>query len=187
MDESKPLEELRNWEHPLRYGCDQVEERVTLTFLENQKGLFHTFMTHFRMPVKREMFCEHVGKLHKPPSRWTQSQTLLAERRIIPIPLKYIDVTRTTHTNLDVKQEKRIDDYWKIDGLGIFQILGHVSLTVLFRRETSNRIYVVRCETDKNAADIQARLFMVITLDGIVKKCQTEGEVKVVTWKTTTR
>ena len=33
-----------------------------------------------------------------------------------PIPLKYIDVTRTTQTNLDVKQEKRIDDYWNIDG-----------------------------------------------------------------------
>ena len=33
-----------------------------------------------------------------------------------PIPLKYIDVSRTTHTNLDVKQEKRIDDYWTIDG-----------------------------------------------------------------------
>ena len=32
-----------------------------------------------------------------------------------PLPLKYIDVTRTTHTNLDVKQEKRIDDYWNID------------------------------------------------------------------------
>ena len=29
-----------------------------------------------------------------------------------PVPLKYIDVSRTTHTNLDVKQEKRIDDYW---------------------------------------------------------------------------
>ena len=28
-----------------------------------------------------------------------------------PIPLKYINVTRTTHTNLDVKQEKRIDDW----------------------------------------------------------------------------
>ena len=27
-----------------------------------------------------------------------------------PIPLKYIDVTRTTHTNLDVKLERRIDD-----------------------------------------------------------------------------
>ena len=33
-----------------------------------------------------------------------------------PIPLKYNDVSRTTHTNLDVKQEKRIDDYWNIDG-----------------------------------------------------------------------
>ena len=33
-----------------------------------------------------------------------------------PIPLKYIDVSRTTRTNFDVKQERRIDDYWKIDG-----------------------------------------------------------------------
>ena len=33
-----------------------------------------------------------------------------------PIPLKYIDVSRTTRTNLDVKQEKRIDDFWNIDG-----------------------------------------------------------------------
>ena len=34
-----------------------------------------------------------------------------------PIPLKYIDVSRTTRTNLDVIQERRIDDYWNIDGL----------------------------------------------------------------------
>ena len=33
-----------------------------------------------------------------------------------PIPLKYIDVSRTTQTNLDVMQERRIDDYWNIDG-----------------------------------------------------------------------
>ena len=32
------------------------------------------------------------------------------------ILLKYIDVTRTTHTNLDVKQEKRIDHSCNIDG-----------------------------------------------------------------------
>ena len=32
------------------------------------------------------------------------------------IPLKYIDVSRTTHTNLDVMQERCIDDYWNIDG-----------------------------------------------------------------------
>ena len=33
-----------------------------------------------------------------------------------PIPLKYIDVTRTAHTNLDVTQEKSIDDSWNLDG-----------------------------------------------------------------------
>ena len=33
-----------------------------------------------------------------------------------PIPLKYIDVSRTTITNLDVMQERRIDDYWNIGG-----------------------------------------------------------------------
>ena len=33
-----------------------------------------------------------------------------------PIPLKFIDVSRATQTNLDVMQESRIDDYWNIDG-----------------------------------------------------------------------
>ena len=33
-----------------------------------------------------------------------------------PVPLKYIDVSRNTHTNLDVMQESRIDDYWNVDG-----------------------------------------------------------------------
>ena len=33
-----------------------------------------------------------------------------------PFPLKYIDVSRITRTNLDVKRERRIDDYWNIDG-----------------------------------------------------------------------
>ena len=31
-------------------------------------------------------------------------------------PLKYNDVTRVTHTALDVLQESRLDDYWNIDG-----------------------------------------------------------------------
>ena len=40
----------------------------------------------------------------------------LPREESFPIPLKHIDVSRTTHTNLDVKQERRIDDYWNIDG-----------------------------------------------------------------------
>ena len=55
MDESKPLEEIRTWEHPPWYGIDQFKERVMLTFLENQKGPFHNLKTHFRKPEKRLM------------------------------------------------------------------------------------------------------------------------------------
>ena len=33
-----------------------------------------------------------------------------------PIPLRFTDVSRTTRTNLDVMLERRIDDYWKVDG-----------------------------------------------------------------------
>ena len=33
-----------------------------------------------------------------------------------PILFKYIDVTRTTHTSLDEKLEKQIEDYWNVDG-----------------------------------------------------------------------
>ena len=33
-----------------------------------------------------------------------------------PIPLKYIEISTIYCTNLDVKQEKRIDDYWNVDG-----------------------------------------------------------------------
>ena len=32
-----------------------------------------------------------------------------------PIPVKHIDVARSTHTDLDVLREKKIDDYWNVD------------------------------------------------------------------------
>ena len=75
-----------------------------------------------------------------------------------PIPLKYIDVSRTTHTNLDVKQEKRIDDYWNIDGSREWS-RPWTSFTqfTLLEEKTSRRIYVVRGEINEKTADIQAR------------------------------
>ena len=88
-----------------------------MTFLENQKGLFHNLKTHFRMPVKQYTIfgrcreASYTAITLNPESNFTRR-----ENHSFPIPLKYIDVTRTTHTHLDVKQEKRIDDYWNIDG-----------------------------------------------------------------------
>ena len=116
MDESKPLEEIRTWEHPPLYGIDQFKERVILTFLENQKGLFHNSdsfpdageaIHDFWSMSGNFIYCHHVEPRVK---------LLLAERWIIPYSTEVHWCFQNKHTNLDVKQEKRIDDYWNIDG-----------------------------------------------------------------------
>ena len=108
----------------------------------------------------------HVRKLHIPPSRWTQSQTLRAERRIIPCSTevhwriqnytyKFGCQARETHRwLLEHRWVKRF--VWFVDRFhSVYSI----------KWETSRRIYVVRGETDKTASDIQARSFMARTLE----------------------
>ena len=109
-------QELRTSIH-LGTASTNSRRGVTLTFLENQKGLFHNLMTHFRdageaMNNFWSMSGNFIYRHHVEPRVKLYSPRVES----FPIPLKYIDVSRTTHTNLDVKQEKRIDDYWNIDG-----------------------------------------------------------------------
>ena len=42
-------------------------------------------------------------------------QLFVPKEETFPIPLKNTDATRSTHTDLDVMQEKRIDGYWNVD------------------------------------------------------------------------
>ena len=75
-----------------------------------------------------------------------------------PISLKYIDVSRTTRTNFDVMQERRIDDYWNIDGSRDLSDswTGFTQFTLLEEKAPDGYI----CgpgETDKKAGNIQAR------------------------------
>ena len=112
----------------------------------------------------------HVRKLQKTPSRWTQSQTLLAERRIIPY---------STETHW------RLQNYTYDFGCQAREthrrLLEHrwTKRFVWFSR----RIFVVGEETDKKAANVQARSFMARTLEVNGKARQAEGEAKVVEWK----
>ena len=98
-----------------------------------------------------------------------------------PFPQKFIDVSRTTHTNLDVKQEKRIDDYWNIDGSRDLSDpwTGFTQFTLL-EEKTSRRIYVVRVEINEKTAYIQARSSMARALEINGKAHQAEREPEVV-------
>ena len=98
-----------------------------------------------------------------------------------PIPLKYIDVSRTAHTNLDVKQEKRFDDYWNIDGSRDLSDpwTGFTQFTLLEEKPPDG--YMWSRVSDEKTAAIQARSFMARTQGENGKECQAEGEAKVVT------
>ena len=107
-----------NWTFPVAdrtvqpHGGDWGECRED--FLDESKGSPPT--THFQDSYpdgwSTWWILVHLRRPHIPPSRWTNSQTLHAERRVI----SYIDVTRVTHTTVDVLQECRIDYCWNIDG-----------------------------------------------------------------------
>ena len=66
------------------------------------------------MMVKQETIFGPFRKLHSPSSRGTESQTVRAERRIIP---KSTENYRSEQgTTLDVMLERRIDDDWNVEG-----------------------------------------------------------------------
>ena len=98
----------------IRHRPIQGESRIDL---ENQKGLFHN--SQDSLPDAGEaindfwsMSGSFIYRHHVEP----RVKLYSPREESFPVPLKYIDVSRTTHTNLDVKQERRIDDYWNIDG-----------------------------------------------------------------------
>ena len=62
----------------------------------------------------------------------TRVKLYLPREVSFPIPLKYIDVSRTTQTNLDVMQERRIDDNWTIDRSRDLSDSGQVSHNLLY-------------------------------------------------------
>ena len=64
----------------------------------------------------RNDFWSTSGDFSFPSSCGTQSQTLRAERSIIPYSTEIYRRYRKYHTSWDVMLEKNIDDYWNVDG-----------------------------------------------------------------------
>ena len=152
-----------------------------MTFWENQKSLPQS---HDSLPDAGEAINDF----------WSMSGSFIyrhhVEARVklyspreesFPIPLKYIDVTRTTHTNLDVKLEKRTDDYRNTDvPPRRVRFLDRFHTIYSIGRKSSRRIYVVQGEIDEKTAYIQARSSMARFMEINGKACQAEGKAKVV-------
>ena len=96
-----------------------------------------------------------------------------------PVPLKYIDVTRTTHTSLDVLWRNNIEDYWNVDGekessdawTGVHKI--H-----LFERKATWWVHMVRVETDKKTNNLSSRWCMARYVEANVWCSEEESKTK---------
>ena len=132
-------EETTNSENPLQCGTNlKVVKNPEETFREMRRSRNH--QTNQKMTQKQAMI---LGQ--SKGSRRTSSSALRAARRNFPNTTdKYIDVTRTTHTNLDVFQESR-NDCWNVD---VDRSLsdswtGFTKFTILYEKN-AKRSYVVR-------------------------------------------
>ena len=86
--------------------------------------------------ARKDLWSEFIYRHHAEP----RVQLHVPKAESCPIPLKKIDVTRSTHTNLDVMQEKRTDDYWNDDENRNVRFVDGVHKFCFVERETSNRI-----------------------------------------------
>ena len=162
MDESHFLEEIRKWEHPPWYGIDQFKEKVTLIFLENQKGLFHNLKTRFRMPMKQLMIsgpCQETSYTAitlNLESNFTRREKIhsLFHWSTLMSPELHIRIWMSSKRNASM-----------IIGISmICLILGQVSLNLLYWKKNLQTDICGPGGINETTAYIQIRSFMVRTL-----------------------
>ena len=74
-----------------------------------------------------------------------------------PIPLEYIEITRTTHTSLDALLEKHIEDYWNVDGeKDLSDDMDRIHKICSTEGKATRRIFMVRVETYKETKNFSS-------------------------------
>ena len=68
-----------------------------------------------------------------------------------PFPLEYTHVTKSTHTDLDVIQEERVDDYWNVDSYR--SLSDSWKGFTKFTRLKEKHHLCGQCETDKHSSN----------------------------------
>ena len=87
--------------------------------------------------IEGDFICPHQNE--------PRVQLHVPKEETFPIQLKYFDVTRSTYTDLDVMQEKRIDDYWNVESnRNLSDSRKSFTKYTPLKEENSQNIYVVR-------------------------------------------
>ena len=89
-------------------GTDRNERRSQRRTSKKLGGASTSRNKRGRRSLQRLLFYRH----HVEP----RVHLCVPKEESFPTPLKFFDVTSRSHINLKVMQEKRINDYWNVDG-----------------------------------------------------------------------
>ena len=116
-------------------------------------------------------FLVYLRRLHKPPSRWTKSQTLHGKRRIISYSTEiyWRHWSRSYYLGCIAAEPYR----WLWEHRWIkrsVRCMDRFHTIFLVKGKASRRIHVVREETNKTASNIQTWSFVARNLEKYVKE-----------------
>ena len=92
-------------------------------------------------------------------------QLYVPKEETFNVPLKCIDVTGSTHTDLDVLQEKKIEDFRNVDSSKHLSDSRRRFTKFTLLKDKLPKIHVVREETDKDPNNCQTRSCMARSMD----------------------
>ena len=104
-------EETTNSENPLKGGNRPVRSEDLSGEIQGESGESQPAQQTDDVQARADFWSiqgDFIYRHHTEP----RVQLYVPKEKTFPIPLKHIDVTASAHVDLDVLQEKRIDDYW---------------------------------------------------------------------------
>ena len=176
-------------------GGDQALEIINLgAAATNSRGKSHWFSwrirtvssttstTRFRMPVKQlRIFWSMSGNFKNRHHVESRVKLYSPREESSPVPLKYIDVTRTTHTNWMSSKRSALMIIGTLMVLETCLILGQVSHNLLYSKKKAPDGYMWSGERlTRKQLTSRPGSFMARILGQSGRECQAEGGAKVV-------
>ena len=142
-------------------------------FKENQTGLLQPYgKTHRGMMAKLGMISWSIsGTSFSVITRNPDSYSTCRLKNHSFFPLKYIDVTRTTDTTLDVMLKKSVDDFWNVDwDRELSDTWIGFTRPYFTEWKATRSIFMIRQETDEETNDLKTRDCVARYVEAYVKK-----------------
>ena len=155
-------------------GTRSFSRRIRRTLFSNPSSRW----LNTRRCGSQEWFLQEISFI---AVTWNQESKLhMPKEESFPIPMKYIDVTRTTHTSLDVLLEKT--DWWWLERRRrkrIIRCMDRLHKIYFNEWKATWRIYMVWWETDEETNNLKTRQCMARNVEAYVWCSETESEAKV--------